>query len=114
MIGLVAGRDAVVKHVAVKAVKAAKHAVVKVVKHAVVKAAKHVVVKAAKHAVVKAVKDVVAIRDAEDDREMVAGDVVHAVVIRNQSHIVSLGRKKPNPSAMQCRRAKNRCVRSVI
>ncbi len=101
---------------------AAKHAVaVKAVRHAVaVKAARHaVVVKAASHAVaVKAVSHVVAavvvIRDAEVVRETVAEDVVHGVVIKNQSRIVSWGRKNPNPSAMRCRRVKSPCVRSVI
>ena len=113
MIGLVADRDA--------AAKVAKHAAAKVAKHAVVKVAKHAAVKVAKHAVAKVVKvakhagvAVVVIRDAEVDREMVAEDVVHGVVIKNQSRIVSWGRKNPNPSAMQCRRVKNLCVRLVI
>ena len=54
------------------------------------------------------------IRHAAVDREMVAEDVVHGDVIKNQSRIALWGKKKPNPLAMQCRRGKNPCVRSAI
>ena len=100
----------------------AKHVVVKLVvdKLVVDKAAKLVVVKAAKLVAADKAADkhvvvvVVAIRDAEGDREMAVEDVAHGGVIKSQSPIGSWVKKKPSPSAMRCRRVKSLCVHSVI
>jgi hypothetical protein len=115
MIGRVVDKLDTVKDAAVRPA-AVRPAVVRpaVVRPAVVRAVRPAVIERVQQEVDALGVAADVIRVAEDVHAMVAEEEVHEGVIKSRSPTVSLEKKKPNPSAMRCKRARSRWGRLEI